>query len=216
MATNNAKQNMLAAGKVLTGFAAIASALVGLTFFLTEDRIAENEREALLKSLHVLLPPEAHDNDIYTDTISLNDKTLSYRNKPFTVYRARKHNKNIAAIFNVTAPDGYSGPIKMLVAINNSGKILGVRAISHRETPGLGDAIDIEKSNWIKNFDGRTLSNPGEKKWKVKKDGGAFDQLTGATITPRAVVKTTYNTLKYFSKHKTAIFAKSGGKSNGQ
>ncbi len=201
------KHNMLAAGKSLAIFAIIASALVGITFELTKNKIADNERLALLKNLHQLVTPDMHDNDLYRDKTSLSIPQLNYRGTPVVVYRARKNNRPVAAIFNVIAPDGYSGPIKLLVAIRANGSLIGVRAISHKETPGLGDGIDIEKSDWIRIFDNRNLSNPEEKRWHVKKDGGDFDQLTGATITPRAVVKMVYKTLKYYTRHQAEVFA---------
>jgi len=214
MDINSAKKNMLVAGKALAIFAIVATALVGITFQMTKSKIAENERAFLLKSLHVLVPPDWHDNDIFVDKVDLDSQELNYRDSPVTVYRARKNGTNVAAIFNVSAPDGYSGPIKLLVAISDQAQIIGVRAITHKETPGLGDAIDIEKSDWIKTFDRRTLSDPIEKHWRVKKDGGVFDQLTGATITPRAIVKTTHDTLRYFIENKSLVFAKSRGASN--
>ena len=203
--------NMKLAGKSLGLFAVISTAIVALAFFTTEERIAENERQALLNSLHELVPEDRHDNDIYLDTLLIDEKTLNYRNKPVTVYRARKNDQPIAAIFNVVAPDGYTGAIKMLVAINADNTVAGVRVISHKETPGLGDAIEIEKSDWVTNFDGRSLSNPEEKQWRVKKDGGEFDQLTGATITPRAIVKMVSKTLKYFTENHSKVFAKNLG-----
>lgn len=211
MDTHSIKQHMLAAGKALAIFAIVASALVGITYQVTKDQIDANERASLLRSLHVLVPPEQHDNDLYADTIILDAPELNYRKQPITVYRARKNNTPVAAIFNVTAPDGYGGPIKLLIAIDREGTVLGVRVISHKETPGLGDAIDIEKSDWITTFEGRTLSNPKEKQWRVKKDGGVFDQFTGATITPRAIVKSVRKTLNYFTENKTKVFAKSQG-----
>jgi len=204
--TNVLKKNMLEAGKSLALFAVVASALVAITYLMTKSTIAENEKQSLLKSLHVLVPDDIHDNDLFSDNISINVPELNYRNHPITIYRARMNNEPVAAIFSVTAPDGYSGAIKMLVAIKMDESIAGVRVVSHKETPGLGDAIDIEKSDWIRIFEQRSLSNPIEKQWRVKKDGGQFDQLTGATITPRAIVKMTKKSLLYFVKHKQQVF----------
>ncbi|MDH5259191.1 MAG: electron transport complex subunit RsxG [Gammaproteobacteria bacterium] len=209
MATENQQsilKSMQQAGKSLGLFAAIATGIVALTFFVTETRIAENERQALLNSLHELIPANRHDNDLYTDTLLIDEASLNYRNKPITIYRARLNDSPAAAIFSVIAPDGYTGAIKLLVAINIDNSVAGVRVISHKETPGLGDAIDIEKTNWITNFDGRSLSNPVETRWRVKKDGGDFDQLTGATITPRAIVKITKKTLQYFQSNHDIVF----------
>lgn len=206
MTNNSTIQSILKAGKALAIFAMISSGLVALTFFLTKDQIIENERLALLHNLHELVPQNLHDNDLYTDNILINAPTLNYRGKSITVYRARMNNKPISAIFSVIAPDGYSGAIKLLVAINQNETVAGVRVVSHKETPGLGDAIDIQKSDWIKIFDHKSFSNPKQSDWKVKKDGGYFDQLTGATITPRAIVKITKKTLEYFTRNKQTIF----------
>jgi len=203
---NTILQNIWKAGKALAVFAMVSSGLVALTFLLTEDQIAENERQALLHNLHELVPPHLHDNDLYTDNITIDAPTLNYRGKAITIYRARMENKPKSAIFSVIAPDGYSGAIKLLVAINHDETVAGVRVVSHKETPGLGDAIDIQKSDWIRIFDNKSLSNPKLNDWRVKKDGGYFDQLTGATITPRAIVKMSKKTLEYFSKNKIAVF----------
>ena len=204
--TPNILKNMLLAGKSLGLFAIVTTAIVAFTFFSTKSQIAENERLALLKSLHEVIHADRHDNDLYEDTLLLDAPSLNYRNKPITVYRARLNSSPSAAIFSVTAPDGYTGAIKLLVAINVDNTIAGVRVISHKETPGLGDAIDIEKSNWITNFDNHSLSNPLPDQRRVKKDGGVFDQMTGATITPRAIVKMTKKTLQYFQSHHDIVF----------
>ena len=177
MTNNSTLHSILKAAKGLAVFAMVSSGLVAVTFFLTEDKIIENERLALLNNLHELVPQQQHDNDLYEDNITINSPTLNYRGKTITVYRARLENKPVSAIFSVTAPDGYSGAIKLLVAINADESIAGVRVVSHKETPGLGDAIDIKKSNWIKVFDNKSLTNPDQSKWRVKKDGGYFDQL---------------------------------------
>lgn len=206
MENKNILQSVWKAGKALAIFAMVSSALVAITFALTENRIAENERQALLKNLHALVPKQLHDNDLYTDNLLIDAPSLNYRGKPVTVYRARMDEKPVSVIFSVVAPDGYSGAIKLLVAINYDESIAGVRVVSHKETPGLGDGIDIEKSNWIRIFDSKSLNNPSAKNWRVKKDGGYFDQLTGATITPRAIVKITKKTLEYFSANKTTVF----------
>ncbi len=114
------------------------------------------------------------------------------------------------AIFASIAPEGYNAPIQLLIGIDPRGEITGVRAVSHRETPGLGDEIDIAKSNWIKQFDGKSLGDPPIAGWAVKQDEGQFDSITGATVTPRAVIKAVKNTLLYFSEHKDELFAAAG------
>jgi electron transport complex protein RnfG len=122
------------------------------------------------------------------------------------VYRARKQNQPVATIFQVTAPDGYSGNIRLLVGVNSDQSLAGVRVLAHKETPGLGDKIEIEKADWIKQFTGKSLINPSESQWAVKKDGGEFDQFSGATITPRAVVNQTKRVLVWAQSHLNEAF----------
>ena len=113
----------------------------------------------------------------------------------------------VAVVLALIAPDGYGGPIKLLVGINADGSLAGVRVVNHHETPGLGDAIDTRRSNWILGFTGRSLGDPSPAQWAVRKDGGVFDQFTGATITPRAVVKAVKRALVYFEAHRDTLFA---------
>ena len=203
---NTLVRQMLISALLLGGFAVIGTAMVALSHEATAERIAANHRARLLKSLHLLVTPEMHDNDLVTDMITVTDKELLGTDKPVRVWRARKDGKPVAVIINSVAPDGYNGRIELLVAIRQDGTLLGVRVISHHETPGLGDAIEAEKSNWIHSFDNHSLKDPDPKHWKVKRDGGVFDQFTGATITPRAVVKAVYRTLVYFEKHRDELF----------
>jgi len=198
---------MLRTAVILGLFAIIGTTLVALTFDNTADRIKESEREYLLRSLHALIPPDTHDNDLFADVLMVDDPNLTGGQGPVPVYRARKGDSNVAAAITAVAPDGYNGSIVLLVAVRVDGTLLGVRAVSHKETPGLGDEIDAAKSDWIHGFDGRSLENPVKQKWKVKKDGGEFDQITGATITPRAVVKAVYNALRYYEHSGEKIFA---------
>lgn len=198
-------RHMLRTGIVLGLFAVAGTAIVAYTFEHARKRISENERSALLHKLHILIPPAQHDNDLLGDALELRASTLS--SKPVTVYRARKAGVPVAAAFTpVIAADGYSGPIRLLIAVRYDGTLAGVRVLMHRETPGLGDVIEETRSDWILQFSGRSLSDPEPKQWKVKKDGGIFDQFTGATITPRAVVKAVYNCLGYFASHRNEIF----------
>lgn len=196
---------MLTTGAFLGLFAVIGTGMVALTFLNTESAIAENERQALLSSLHELVPPRLHDNEIDEDTLTLKDAELLGSKKPVIAYQARKFGHPVAVILAATAPDGYNGDIKLLVAIDEYGLLLGVRVISHHETPGLGDAIDRQRTDWIDNFTGYSLDNPGDLGWHVEKDGGIFDQFTGATITPRAVVKAVHKALQYFESHKDVL-----------
>ena len=196
---------------ILLMFALIGTALVAFTFDNTRERIAANERAALLDKLNRLIPPERYDNVLLEDTVQARDEKLLGTNEPVMVYRARKEGKPVALVIAPVAPDGYSGTIRLLVGINVDGSLSGVRAVSHRETPGLGDAIDEERSNWIRTFDGKSLTSPPLERWKVRKDGGDFDQFTGATITPRAVVKAVRNALLYYREHREVLFEEAEG-----
>lgn len=198
-------KNMLIGALILGLFAVVGTGLVALTQAGTAERIAENERQALLDNLHQVVPQALYDNDIYTDSIEVVDPLLGSA-LPARIYRARMGNQPAAAVISAVAPNGYGGDIKLLVGIRYDGTLTGVRVISHKETPGLGDAIEAERSDWILGFVGLSLEKPEEKHWKVKKDGGVFDQFTGATITPRAVVEAVYNTLRYYQAHRDSVY----------
>lgn len=188
-------------------FAMFGAALVGLTFIQTEDDILYNEKLTLLKKLNNIIPAESYDNDLLLDTIIIKPSTLLGTDEETLAYRARKNKKNIAVVYSSIAPNGYNGPIHLLVGVKADGHLAGVRVVKHRETPGLGDVVSITHSNWILGFDGKSLSQPNEKGWKVKRDGGVFDQFTGATITPRAVVKAVHNALLYFDQNQDSLFS---------
>ncbi len=207
MATkNNLISLVLRVGILLAIFAAVATALVAFTEQSTRTQIAANERATLLRTLNNLLPAAEYDNDLLTDTISLAGTDALGTQQPSIVYRARKQGQPVAAIFNIIAPNGYNGRITMLIAVYHNGEIAGVRVLKHKETPGLGDKIDIKRSKWILAFNGLSKDNPASDKWKVKADGGEFDQFTGATITPRAVVKAIHNALNYFDQQRDKLF----------
>jgi electron transport complex protein RnfG len=198
---------MLGAAILLGIFAVVGTGLVAITYEGTKERIAHNEKEVLLRSLHALIKPEWHDNDLYNDSITIQASSLlGTRHQPANIYRARLDGKPVAAVITSVAPNGYNGAIKLLVGIKYDGTLTGVRIITHRETPGLGDSIEVERSDWILGFNNRSLDNPEYSRWKVKKDGGVFDQFTGATITPRAVVKAVRDTLVYFKNNRDRIF----------
>ncbi|MEN8176494.1 MAG: electron transport complex subunit RsxG [Pseudomonadota bacterium] len=192
-------------GAVLAAFGVLGTALVSFTHLQTRERIAANERLALLRQLNVLVPADSVDNDMINDRISVRDPEW-LGSEETRVYRGRLQGQPVAAVFTSQAPDGYSGPIKLLVAVRGDGNLGGVRVVSHRETPGLGDKIEEERSDWVLDFTGKSLANPLPARWKVKKDGGDFDQFTGATITPRAVVSTVKNTLLYYQQHAGELF----------
>ena len=203
--------NMLRTSIALAIFALIGTALLAVTNEATKERIAEEQRLFTLRTLAEMVPEDMYDNNLVADSIQIVAPDYLGNSEPKTVYRARKDNKPAAAVISATTPNGYSGNIDMLVAINAQGELLGVRVIKHRETPGLGDGIDIQRNDWITGFDGRSLNNPDKRGWAVKKDGGTFDQLTGATITPRAVVKAVYKCLQYFDKRQSLIFSADSG-----
>ena len=202
------KKNILITASLLMLFAVSGAALVGLTFIQTADDIKHNEELTLLKKLNNLIPSEAYDNDLLLDTITINAETLLGTQEDTRAYRARKGRQNVAVVLSSVAPGGYNGPINLLVGIYADGKLAGVRVVKHRETPGLGDAVELSHSDWILDFAGKSLKQPDDRHWKVKRDGGVFDQFTGATITPRAVVKAVHNALLYYDKHSSMLFSK--------
>jgi len=202
----NILRNMIISAILLSLFAVAGTFFVSYTFDNSIDRINENKRLALLKAFHVLIPAAAHDNDIFNDIITVQNKELLGTKKPVNIYRARKNNEPVAVIINSVAPDGYSGDIELLVAINHDGGLAGVRVIQHKETPGLGDAIEENRSDWITKFKDKSLLNPDKKGWAVKRDGGEFDQFTGATISPRAIVKAVYKTLLFYKEHQDTLY----------
>ena len=198
-------RSIVVSALILGGFAAISTTLLSITNVATHDAIEESERQALLRNLTALLPAEKFNNDLLSDRISVRNSLLG-TSEPMNVYRARQDNTDVAVIISTLAPNGYNGRINILVGIFTDGNIAGVRITSHRETPGLGDEVEIAKSDWVLSFDGKSLGSPIEDQWEVKKDGGIFDQFTGATITPRAVVGAVLNTLKFYNSNKETLF----------
>lgn len=194
-------------GLILAAFAIVCVGLITAVFFITEDTIKDGKKRALNKTFNTLIKPETYNNDISQDCIILEKKPSQKTKQSLRAYRARYDGKPVAVIMQAIAPNGYSGKIALVVAIHANGQIAGVRATEHSETPGLGDKIDISKSDWIKSFDQKSLQNTKSKDWNVKKDGGQFDAFTGATITPRAVIHEVQNTLSYFKINKHTIFS---------
>lgn len=206
---------------ILVAFTIIGTALLTGTFEQTREPIAQSEREARLKLLTQVVPASMYDNDLLQDTVQLPPAELLGQTAASTANRARLNGKPTAVILEAVAPDGYSGEIKLLIGITVEGVLAGVRVLAHKETPGLGDYIELEHGDWIKNFDGKSLAKeevnaqpagalpagalPSEQ-WKVRKDGGEFDYMAGATITPRAVVKAVRNALMYFEQSRDRIF----------
>lgn len=186
---------------ILAGFALAAAVLLGLADLATRGVIQMRLEEDLKASLEEVVPAELHDNDLLGDTAVLDSAGASLGAEKTVVYLARKQGAVSAICFRFTAPDGYAGPISLVMGIDNKGEILGVRVISHTETPGLGDKIEITKSKWVLSFDGKSLDNLTFEQWAVKKDGGVFDQFAGATITPRKIVQAIRRGLEFYRAH---------------
>ncbi|MEP0202472.1 MAG: electron transport complex subunit RsxG [Halioglobus sp.] len=191
---------------LLALFAVVTTLLIAGTYLQTRDRIALSQRQAEERALLEIIPAGRHNNSMLDDTLPIGAGTLGLREDK-QIYLARQNGETIAVIIPATASDGYSGDIDMIIGVNRDGSVAGVRVLSHKETPGLGDKVDLKKSDWILDFNGRSLTNPDQAEWAVKKDKGVFDQFTGATITPRAVVGTTLNVLQYAKAQHETLFA---------
>jgi electron transport complex protein RnfG len=203
--------SMMRSGLMLAAVAVIGTALLAGVHELTRERIAAQERRVVLEQLNQVLPATEYDNALHEDLVEIHDQGFFRHDDPVKVYRARRAGEPVAAVLHLVAPDGYNGDIHMLVAIQYDGVISGVRVTAHRETPGLGDPIESKRGDWILGFDGRSLSDPEPAGWAVRRDGGEFDQFTGATITPRAVVETVQRALEYFSAHRDELFTMEAG-----
>lgn len=192
---------------VLALFALVTSLLLAATFLGTKDTIEDAERHAAQKILLEIYPATSHDNDLLDDTLPIPETYLATLGlkAPGQINVVKNAGQAVGFIIPATAPDGYSGDIRLLVGINVDGTIAGVRVLAHNETPGLGDKIELRKSPWILSFNGKSLGDPSREAWKVKKDQGDFDQFTGATITPRAVVDRVLKTLVFYQEHQDEL-----------
>ena len=201
------RQSITRNSALLAAFAVCTALLLTGTYLLTDEKIALQIRQAEEKALLEIVPKSRHDNSMLDDTLPVGPEAegLGLRQEK-NIYLARSGGEVVAAIIPVTARDGYSGDIELIVGVNADGSIAGVRALSHKETPGLGDKVSLKKSDWILGFNGRSLENPLPARWAVKKDHGVFDQFTGATITPRAVVAATLRALQYARDHRATLF----------
>lgn len=198
-------------GLLLGAFAVATALLLAGTYLQTRDRIAEQQRRAEERALLEIVPRSAHDNSLLDDTLPAPVGEPQLRlTEPHSIYRARRDGRVEVVLVPARAPDGYSGAIDLVVGVRRDGRIAGVRVLAHRETPGLGDNIERRKSDWITRFQGRSLDDPAPGQWTVRRDGGAFDQFTGATITPRAVVAATRRTLEYVEAHQVRLFTADG------
>ena len=190
---------------VMIIFTLVGTLALALMHQQTREPIAEAEAETRMRLFSQVISQEAYDNDLLHDTITIPAGGALNNREETLLYRARLANKPSAVVMQVTAPDGYSGDIKLLMAIDMKANVLGVRVIAHRETPGLGDYIDVAHDSWIEHFKGASLAL-GDDAWAVKKDGGQFVYRTGATISPRAVVKAVHQAVKIFAQQRDAIF----------
>jgi electron transport complex protein RnfG len=194
-------------GALLALFALVATAAIALTWVNTREEIAEQQRRFAARALLEVVPARLHDNDLLDDTVAVRDPEALHVAADARIHIARRDGEPVAAVLPVAAPDGYSGRIELIVGVDRSGRITGVRVLQHRETPGLGDRVELRKSDWVLDFEGRALGDPPAERWTVRKDGGAFDQFTGATITPRAVVAAVREALEYHQAHLAEYFA---------
>lgn len=194
-------------GLTLAVLAAVCTALVAITWHLTAPRIAENEQAALERSLSPTLEDLLYDSDLTESELVIPAPHELPGTEPARVYRVWSQDTPVAAVFVVEEPGGYAGPIRLLIGVRYSGELSGVQVLAHRETPGLGDQIEATKSNWLRQFRNTSLGSPPRDRWAVKRDGGAFDQITGATVTTRAVVRAVRQTLLYFESNRDFIFS---------
>ena len=189
----------------LAGIAAVCATLVAGTFTLTAPRIERNQRAFLEAQLASVIGPGRHDGGLLERVSYIADGLPG--TEPAAMYRVIRDGHTVACLFAVTAMDGYAGPIRLLIGIRRDGTVTGVRVLEHRETPGLGDKIEPARSDWILGFAGTYLGQPAAARWRIRADGGDFDQITGASVTSRALVNAVSQTLIYFAAHRHVLLA---------
>ncbi len=197
----------------MVAFALIGTALLAYVFNITREPIEKSEAEARLALFRQILPDEHYYSDhkskdedsLLNNVIEIAPNDLLGNKVPSKAYIAKQDHAFAAVILEAIAHDGYSGDIKLLIAIRADGTVSGVRVLAHKETPGLGDYIDIAHGNWIKLFDNESVEKTPAEQWKVKKDGGKFDYMVGATITPRAVVKAVAKALQFYVQNQHTL-----------
>ncbi|MEH6472119.1 MAG: electron transport complex subunit RsxG [Halopseudomonas sp.] len=201
-------------GLLLGAAALVATSLLTGMHLVTKTAIAERLAEDLQASLGQVIPDGSYDNDLLASPLTITIKTNHFKTEnspaagePLRVYRATQQGKISGLAFRQMAYGGYGGPIQLLLGIDPNGKLLGVRVLSHKETPGLGDKIERAKSDWVESFTGRSLGDPTHAQWTVKKQGGQFDQFTGATITPKAVILGVKAGLQLFEQQRLSLLA---------
>ncbi|MEZ9242821.1 electron transport complex subunit RsxG [Vibrio lentus] len=193
-------------GLVLAIFACASTGLVAVTHYLTKDQIKQQEQAQLLSVLNQVIPHDLHDNELFSACTLVQAEELGTE-QAMPAYIAKLNGEPSAIAIEAIALDGYNGAIKVIVGMKIDGTILGTRVLSHQETPGLGDKIDLRVSDWILSFAGKQVTDSNLDRWKVRKDGGDFDQFTGATITPRAVVKSVKQAVQYVNQNNQALLS---------
>ena len=196
---------VLKAGIILLIFGLIGTIVVASIQGSTNKKWESNQYNELLSNLNSVLPSERYDNDIINNKITL--EGVGGSKLPTDIYRATQQDKPAGIIFATSTPNGYSGTITLLVGVTVDGKLSGARILGHKETPGLGDAIHQDRSDWIYWFEGKSITNPSIEKWEVKRDGGNIDQITSATISSRAVVTAIKQVLIYYRDNSDTLFA---------
>jgi electron transport complex protein RnfG len=197
---------------ILFIFVIVFTAFLSGAYIWTKPALEASAAEEKMKLISEVLPRSAYDNDLLKDTLEIAPNTTLGLDEASTVYRARKAGQASAVVLEAVAPDGYSGKIRLLIAINLDGTLAGVRVTQHKETPGLGDYIEPKKDKnktrpWITQFNGLSLTTVSDRDWKVKKDGGRFDSVVGATVTPRAIIKAVRKATQYVAENREQLYA---------
>jgi electron transport complex protein RnfG len=198
-------QNALRTSVILFLFALIGTAMLAYTFRHTSPIIEKSAQAEKLALINQVLPKQLYDIDLLSAYRELPAHDQLGTRKPSGMWLATREGRPVGVVLEAVAPEGYSGDITLLVGIDANGVLSGVRVVQHKETPGLGDYIQLSKSPWILQFAGKSYDPDHDSLWKVKKDGGEFDSRAGATITPRAIVKAVREALKYFQMHRDQL-----------
>lgn len=202
---------------ILFVFVIIFTGLLSAAYQWTKPALEASAAEEKMKLIDEVLPRSEYDNSLLQDALPLPPTAELGLNEASSLYLARRGGEPVAAVFEAVAPDGYAGKVRLIMAMRADGQVAGVRVTQHKETPGLGDYVEVKKDKnkarpWITQFVGMSLATVPDKEWKVKKDGGRLDFYAGATVTPRAVSKAVFKAAKWFEAHRNEIFAAQGGK----
>jgi len=200
---------------ILFLFVIVFTGLLSGAYLWTKPAIEASAAEEKMKLVDELLPRGEYDNVLLADTLTLPPTPELGLGEASTLYRARRGEQPVALIFEAVAPDGYAGKVRLIVAVRADGRVAGVRVTQHKETPGLGDYVELKKDKnkkqpWITQFNDLAIARTVDRDWKVKKDGGNLDYHAGATVTPRAVAKAVYKAVQWASEHRAELFAKTG------